>query len=218
MFHWILDVITQAGYLGLLALMVLENIFPPIPSELVMPLAGYLAAQGRMDPILVVLVGTAGSVLGALPWYWIGRQVGRERLLRWVTRYGHWLTLSCEEVDRANDWFRRRGWTAVLFGRLVPGVRTLISVPAGIAHMSLPLFLALTTLGSLAWTGLLVASGYLLKSQYRLVEGAIDPIATAIVAGIVLLYVYRVARGIWQRRAAAADKGRRDSAALQPGE
>lgn len=215
MFDWILGVIQQAGYLGLFALMVLENLFPPIPSELVMPLAGFLAARGDLDPVLVVLVGTAGSVLGALPWYWVGYRVGAPRLLRFVTRHGHWLTLSCDEVDRANEWFRRRGWTAVLMGRMVPGVRTLISVPAGIARMGMPLFLALTAAGSLAWTAVLVAAGYLLENQYRLVEGYIDPISTAIVVGLLAVYLYRVTRGVlrrWNGQGTAAGEARRASA------
>lgn len=212
MFDWILSVIQQAGYLGLLFLMFIENIFPPIPSELVMPLAGFLAARGEMHPLLVVLVGTVGSVLGALPWYWIGRRVGRDRLLHFVRRHGFWLTLSCEEVDRANEWFRRKGWLAVLLGRLVPGVRTLISVPAGIARMGLPRFLLLTAIGSLGWTGVLVAAGYLLESQYRRVEAYVDPISTAIVAGLLAVYLYRIARGLARRWAGHA----KPSAGQQP--
>lgn len=192
MFDWILEVIASAGYLGLLALMFLENLFPPIPSELIMPLAGFLAARGEMDPLLVVLTGTAGSVLGALPWYWVGRRFGRDRLTRLAERHGVWLTLEPEEVDRAYDWFRRRGWRAVLFGRLVPGVRTLISVPAGLARMRLLPFLALTTAGSLAWITLLTAAGYLLQDQYHRVESVIDPASTAVFASILLFYAWRV--------------------------
>ncbi|MFM2043624.1 MAG: hypothetical protein RLY86_2200 [Pseudomonadota bacterium] len=200
MFDWILSVIQEAGYLGLLALMFLENLFPPIPSELIMPLAGFLAARGEMNPVLVVLVGTAGSVLGALPWYWVGRGIGRERVLWLIDRFGFWLTLSREEVERADDWFQRRGWTAVLLGRLVPAVRTLISVPAGLARMGMPLFLILTTLGSLVWSTALVAAGYLLESQYRVVESFINPVSKGIVILIVGIYVYRVARGLLARR------------------
>jgi len=199
MFDWILGIIQQAGYLGLLFLMFLENIFPPIPSELVMPLAGFLAARGDMDPVLVVLVGTAGSVLGALPWYWIGRKIGRDRLLRFADRHGFWLTVSCEDVNRANDWFRRKGWRAVLFGRLVPAVRTLISVPAGIACMRMPWFLLLTTVGSLVWTAVLVAAGYLLESQYKKVATVVDPVSTAIVAGVLAIYLYRISRALIER-------------------
>ncbi|MFC7335343.1 DedA family protein [Rhodocista pekingensis] len=192
MFDWILDVITSAGYLGLMALMFLENLFPPIPSELIMPLAGFLAARGEMDPVLVVLTGTLGSVLGALPWYWVGRRFGRDRLDRLVERHGVWLTMEPCDVARAHDWFRRRGWRAVLFGRLVPAVRTLISVPAGLARMRLLPFLALTTAGSLAWVTVLTGAGYLLQDQYQRVEAVVNPVSTAVIAGILLLYVWRV--------------------------
>jgi len=200
MFDFILRMIEGAGYLGLLALMILENIFPPIPSELVMPLAGFLAARGDMDPVLVVLVGTAGSVLGALPWYWVGRRIGPERLLHFADRFGYLLTVECEDVNRAFAWFRRRGWTAVLLGRLVPGVRTLISVPAGLACMPMGRFLLLTSIGSLGWTSLLVAAGYLLESQYRAVETYIDPVTTILFGGLLAVYLYRVARGALARR------------------
>ncbi|WP_114395650.1 DedA family protein [Oleisolibacter albus] len=192
MFDWVLSVVEQAGYLGLLALMFLENLFPPIPSELIMPLAGFLAAQGKMDPLLVVLTGTAGSVLGALPWYYAGRLLGRARLAGLAGRYGFLLTIDPPDVDRAYDWFRRYGGTAVLAGRLVPAIRTLISVPAGLTHMPLLPFLLLTTLGSLAWTAVLTGAGYALESQYSRVEAYVDPISKAVIIAIAGLYLWRV--------------------------
>jgi len=141
MAEWITNTMTSLGYWGIGLLMFLENLFPPIPSELIMPLAGFTVAQGQMNFFLAVLAGTIGTVLGALPWYYIGHVFGRQRLTAWADRYGRWLTVTGKDIDRADRWFDRHGVKAVLLGRLIPGVRTLISLPAGISGMSLPLFL-----------------------------------------------------------------------------
>ncbi len=194
MFDWVLNVINGAGYLGLFALMFLENLFPPIPSEVIMPLAGFLCARGDMDPVIAVLTGTAGSVVGALPWYALGRLYGKDRLLRMSERYGFWLTVEPHDVETAHHWFERKGWRAVLFGRLVPAVRTLISVPAGLARMPMLPFLAFTTLGSLVWTSLLLGAGYVLEDQYARVEAYVDPVSKAVIFGIIGIYLFRVGR------------------------
>src|SRR5688572_7645793 len=121
---WIMDVLVALSYPGLALLMFVENVFPPIPSELSMPLAGFLAAQGKMRSAGIVLAGTVGSVLGALPLYWVGRKLGKSRLERLAERHGRWLTVSPEDIDRADDWFSRHGRKAMFLGRLVPGVRS----------------------------------------------------------------------------------------------
>jgi membrane protein DedA with SNARE-associated domain len=170
-----------------------ENVFPPIPSELIMPLAGFAAARGELNVVLVVLAGSVGSLLGAWFWYEIGRRVGAERLKRWTGRHGRWLTLGPEEVDQARDWFGRHGGKAVLLGRMVPAVRTLISVPAGIAGMPLGRFLAFSAVGTVVWTGVLAAAGLLLEDQYGRVSGWVNPVSNLALAGMVLWYLYRVA-------------------------
>jgi membrane protein DedA with SNARE-associated domain len=180
--------------------MALENVIPPIPSELVMPLAGFTAARGEMSLILLVIVGTAGSVLGCLFWYALARAWGRDRFLRFIDRYGLWLTLSREEAEQATAWFERHGAPAVFFGRMVPTVRTLISVPAGLAGMPLGTFLLWTSLGALLWTGLLAGAGYLLEDQYERVEGWLNPVTTGVVVLIVGLYLFRLVRGLLRRR------------------
>ena len=157
MFDIITTWMSGLGHVGVAALMLAENVFPPIPSELVMPLAGYLSAEGQLWLPAAIFAGTIGSVLGALFWYYIGIWIGEERLQRFAARHGAWLTLSPKDVDSAGTWFRDYGWRAVFFGRMIPGVRTLISVPAGMARMPLRPFLIFTTLGSLIWTGLLAA-------------------------------------------------------------
>jgi len=194
MFDKIVEIVSAFGYIGVFLLMLLENIFPPIPSELIMPLAGFVAARGDLNFIGVILVGTAGSVVGALPWYYAGAKLGQERMKRLAKRWGHWLTLSPEDVDKASDWFDRHGKGAVFFGRLIPAVRTLISVPAGIAGMSMTKFLIYSTLGSLIWTALLALAGFVLESQYEKVSQYLDPVSTGVVVLMVLYYLYRLIR------------------------
>jgi membrane protein DedA with SNARE-associated domain len=192
MFDFIVNSVTQGGYIGVFLLMALENIFPPIPSEMIMPLAGFAAARGDMNIIFVVLAGTAGSVLGALPWYYAGKIYGKDRISRMAARHGRWMTVTPDDVDHAMDMFNRHGRAAVFFGRLVPAIRTLISVPAGIVKMPLIPFLAYSTIGSLLWTMLLAAAGFILKAQYSLVADYLDPGSKIVIGLIVAIYIYRV--------------------------
>jgi len=194
LFNEIVDMAAQAGYLGVFLLMLAENIFPPIPSELIMPLAGFAAARGDMDMITVILAGTAGSVVGALPWYYAGLLFGKDRLKAIAARHGRWLTMTPADIDQASDWFARYGITAVFFGRLVPAVRTLISVPAGIVRMRMLPFLFFSTVGSLLWTAFLAFAGYVLESQYELIEEWIDPISKSVMLLIIGIYLYRFIR------------------------
>lgn len=192
MFDWIVGTIANSGYLGVFFLLILENIFPPIPSELIIPLAGYSAAQGHLNVFLVIVVATAGAVVGALPWYFIGRIFGLERLKKISLSYGRFLTLSPAEIDMAAGWFLKHGRAAVLFGRLIPAVRTLISVPAGIARMPLPTFLLYTTVGSVIWNTALVSLGYLLGNQHELVSGYLGPVSDGVIVLMVAIYIYRI--------------------------
>ena len=132
---WITNAVQSLGATGVGLLMLLENIFPPIPSEVVMPLVGFLSARHRVDFWPSVVAGTLGSLAGATVWYAIGRSVGERRLCDWVDAHGRWLALTCGDIDRAKRWFERHEGLAVLIGRLIPGVRTFISVPAGFAEM-----------------------------------------------------------------------------------
>lgn len=194
MFNSFVDIVSQGGYLGVFLLMLAENVFPPIPSELIMPLAGFVSARGDLNIVLVILAGTAGSVVGALPWYYAGALFGRDRLKRMANRYGRWLTVSSVDIDVASLWFARHGAAAVFFGRLIPAIRTLISVPAGIVSMPLLPFLAYSTIGSLIWTALLAVTGYLLQSQYELVEQYVDPVSKGVLIAVIAIYVYRFIR------------------------
>jgi membrane protein DedA with SNARE-associated domain len=194
MADWIIQFIEQYGYAGIAALMFIENIFPPIPSELIMPFAGFLAAQGNLNPVLVVASGTAGSLLGALPWYFAGRALGLPRLLQLAERHGRWLTVSRDEVQRAESWFVERGPIVLVVGRLVPAVRSVIALPAGVAKLPLPAFCLWTAIGSALWCSALTAAGYLLNRQFDQVGRWMNPVSTGILITLVLTYVYRVAR------------------------
>jgi membrane protein DedA with SNARE-associated domain len=192
MFEFIVQFISQSGYFGVFALMAIENIFPPIPSEMIMPLAGFTAARGDLNVVAVLVAGTAGSVVGTLPWYYAGKFLGKERLKHLASRHGRWLTVSPNDIEKALHTFNRHGRKAVFFGRLVPAIRTLISVPAGIADMPLLQFLTYSIAGSVIWTGLLTAAGFMLQEQYRLVADYVDPVSKAIVGAIIAAYLYRL--------------------------
>jgi membrane protein DedA with SNARE-associated domain len=170
---WVLDVIDAMGAIGVAALVALENLFPPLPSEVVLPVAGFLAGQGRMSLAAVLGAATIGSVAGALVLYWAGAAIGIDRLRRAAERLP---LMDADDVDRAHGWFARHGRTAVLVGRLVPGVRSLISIPAGVARMPVLPFLGYTTLGSGAYNAVLIGFGYQLGSRWTSVERYSDPI------------------------------------------
>jgi membrane protein DedA with SNARE-associated domain len=191
-FEWITSVIEQLGYLGVATLTFLENLFPPIPSEFVIPLAGFVAAQGDLRLSIVIVMGSVGSLAGATVWYVIGKRVGEERLRKWVGRHGKWLTLSEQDVDGAQRWFRRHGATAVLFGRLIPGVRTFVSLPAGFSSMPLVPFLTYSALGTAIWTAALAYAGVLLQANFTLVADYINLATNGLLAlgGIMLVRRY----------------------------
>jgi len=189
MTEWITSTIYSLGYVGIGFLMFLENLFPPIPSELIMPLAGFVVQQGKMDFTLVVLAGVIGTVLGALPWFYAGRLLGEERLKKLCDRYGKWLGISGEDITKSKNWFDRYGNKAVLLCRLVPGVRTLISIPAGIGNMNIIPFLIYSTIGTTLWVLLLTYAGFALGQNYKVVETYIDPISKVVVIVVVVAFV-----------------------------
>ncbi len=189
MVEWITTTMNQLGYLGIGLLMFLENLFPPIPSELIMPLAGFTVAQGKMQMAPTIVAGVIGTVLGALPWYYAGSLLGEERLKQWFDRYGKWLGISGKEVQNASQWFERHGYKTVLFCRLVPGVRTLISIPAGIHRMSLVPFLVYSTVGTIIWTFLLTYAGYLLSDNYELVDEYLGPVSKLVLGALLIAFV-----------------------------
>ena len=194
------------GYTAIFAAMFLENLFPPIPSELIMPLGGFYVQQGQLQLLPVVLAGLLGTVLGALPWYGIGRLVNEERIELWLSRYGGWIGIRPEELGRSRKWFGRYGTVLVFWGRLVPGIRTLISVPAGIEMMPMTPFLLWTTAGSLIWTVLLTVAGMVMGEGYSNVELWIDPVSKAVKVILVIAVLGGatwLGLRIWRRRNSA---------------
>jgi len=193
-FDLIVSLIDKAGYLGIALLMLLENVFPPIPSEVIMPLAGFSAAKGTLNFTWVVLSGTIGSLAGAYFWFLVGRWIGPKRLKRFAARHGRWLTMHPDEIDQARAYFSRHQALALFLGRLIPAIRSLISVPAGVNCVPIPTFLFWSSLGTALWTLLLAGAGYLLESQYEKVSEWLNPVSNVVLAGLALWYVYRVIR------------------------
>ena len=187
--EWILNTMNSLGYLGIGLLMFAENLFPPIPSELIMPLAGFTVAKGGMNFTLAVLAGVVGTILGALPWYYAGKLVGEERLKHLADKYGKWITVSSQDIDKATRWFNRYGNKAVLFGRLVPGIRTLISLPAGLSEMPIVPFLIYSTLGTTAWVMLLTFLGFMLGENYELVDEYLGPVSKIVLLILIVAFI-----------------------------
>jgi membrane protein DedA with SNARE-associated domain len=202
MFEWVTNLIAELGYGGVALLMFLENLVPPVPSELIMPLAGFVASQGELAYWAVLLAGTTGSFAGALFWFLVGRRIGEQRLRRFVDRYGKWVTLTCEDIDQATEWFRRHGAASVFVGRLIPGVRTFISVPAGLSSMPLLVFSAYTIAGTVTWTGALMFAGHLLRENYSVVGDYIGVLSNVIFAAFAAALAWRYVQQ-WRHRNAA---------------
>ena len=192
MSDWVVRLIEQSGYLGIGFLMFLETLFPPIPSDVIMPVAGVAAGQGTLTYTLVVASGTAGAMLGNIFWYLAARALGLDRLHPFIDRWGRWLTITWPEVLRADRWFASHGLVFVFLGRLVPTVRSLVSVPAGLLHMQFRRFLIASVLGTAAWTALLASAGFKLGENYERIDDVIGPISTSIIVLLVIGYVWRV--------------------------
>ena len=192
MSDWVVRLIEQSGYLGVALLMFLETLFPPIPSEVIMPVAGVSAAQGKMNFALAVASGTAGAMLGNIVWYLAARALGHDRLKPFVQRHGKWLTLNWREVQRAHNWFDAHGIGFVFLGRLIPTVRSLVSIPAGLLDMRFRNFVIASTLGTALWTALLTGAGYKLQENFRDIGHVIGPFSNAVLGALVVIYIWRL--------------------------
>lgn len=189
-------IITALGYPGIALVMFAENLFPPIPSELVMPFAGFIVGKGEMNLVAVLLAGTIGAVLGALALYYIGMWADETIIRRFIRRYGKFFFISEADIDKTLGFFAKYGEIVVFTGRLIPLVRSLISIPAGMNRMPMGRFLLWTTFGSLIWNGLLTYAGIVLGSQWENVLGLVDryeKVALGIIAvGLIWFVVNRV--------------------------
>jgi len=196
MSDWVVRLIEQSGYLGVAFLMFLETIFPPIPSEVIMPVAGMAAAKGKLGFLPVVASGTAGAMLGNTVWYLAARALGVHRLKPLIDRYGRWLTITWPEVMRAERWFAQHGTAFVFFGRLLPTVRSLVSVPAGLLRMRFRNFFIASMVGTAAWTTILATAGYQLQENVEDVGAMVGPISNAVLIVLAGAYLWR----LWTHR------------------
>jgi membrane protein DedA with SNARE-associated domain len=203
--NWAADVVQTLGYVGVALLVAIENVFPPIPSEVVLGLAGYTASRGDASVVGMIIAATIGSVVGALALYGFAAAVGPLRLRAIVIRYGVWIGFGESELDRAEQWFDRRSRYAVLVCRCIPLIRSLISIPAGFRRMPLGTFTILTLIGSLIWNSLLVTAGYLLGEQWDRVLDFPEPfqdLVMVLIAGLVIAVVVRKVVMVRRERAA----------------
>jgi membrane protein DedA with SNARE-associated domain len=198
MADWVIRLIEQTGYLGVGFLMFLETVFPPIPSEVIMPIAGVAAAQGSMTLWGVVASGSAGAMFGNFFWYLVARVIGLDRFHPLIEKHGRWFTLDWYDVEKAQRLFGRYGSAIVGLGRMMPTIRSIVSIPAGLLKMRLRSFLIWSTIGTVGWSSGLAVAGYVLGQQFEEIDKVIGPLSTAIIVAIVLAYVYR--QLTWRKR------------------
>lgn len=200
----LLTLLDKGGYLGIFVLMILENVFPPVPSEVILGAAGVLVAQGKMNGIVLWLIATMGTVVGNLFWYWLGYRWSEETLRRVIDRWGRILTFEWDEFTKARDIFRKYGDWIVFLLRFSPLLRTIVSLPAGLARMNVWRFSMFTFLGSLIWNGLLILGGQALAGLIDRYETLAGYVIIALVLGGVAIYIYRFVT--WKPVAAFEDK------------
>lgn len=209
--EWVRDVVEAAHYPGVAGMIALENIFPPIPSELVLPLGGFLAARGDFPgpPViavpLTIVAATVGSLIGALVLYAFGAIVSEARVRTFLRKYGRWLLLSEDDYNRAERWFTDHGTQAVFIGRCIPGIRSIISIPAGVERMAMPQFLLYTALGSAIWNTALISAGAALGDQWERASNYVDVATYAVIAIVAAAVVWFVVKRMRERRAARAE-------------
>ena len=198
---WVLIIMAKFGYLGIIFAMFAENVFPPIPSELIMPAAGFAVARGDLNLILVILAGTLGSVIGALPLYYLGRLLNEDRLMVFTEKYGKYVFVKPSDISSSSVWFDKHGSKAVFFGRMVPGIRSLISIPAGMSKMPILPFLVFTALGSSIWTSLLTIAGYYFGENYEVIEIMLAPYSKGfLLLAVVIIIAWFMKRRLTARR------------------
>jgi membrane protein DedA with SNARE-associated domain len=193
------EFISQAGYIAIFLLMVLENVFPPLPSEIILSISGITAARGEINPFLAILSATLGSLAGAGFWYWLGNKVGHARLENWVNRNGAWIGLSDESYQKALRFFDRHATAAVFWGRMVPTFRTFISIPAGLVKMKLSKFLIYTFVGTLSWSSLVFFVAYYFGNKYNGAFDIVGKVFNIIFFGLLLIYAVQLVRS-WAKK------------------
>jgi membrane protein DedA with SNARE-associated domain len=211
--NWLNEIVHQVmlvmGYPGIFLLMLVETVFPPIPSEVVMPYAGFLAAQGELHLLGVLTAGTFGSVAGALVLYYAGLRLSEARVRRWIDRWGKYALISARDLNKALHIFDRHGKIAVLVARIIPGARSLISVPAGLKEMPMRTFLVLTIIGTVIWNLVLSVAGYILGTQWEQVLHLLGTYERVIYMALGALLAFYLARRLVKGRQAKASSAAR---------
>lgn len=196
--NWITDLMEQYGYLGIFLMIAIENIFPPIPSEVILTFGGFMTTYSDLTIAGVIAVATFGSIAGAVILYYIGTLLDVPRLEKIVERWGKLLRVKKEDIHKANAWFDKYGYWTVFFCRMIPLIRSLISIPAGMNRMKFPLFLLYTTVGTLIWNVILVCVGAAVGDSWESIVGFMDVysnIAYAIIGvGIIVVLVLFIRR------------------------
>ena len=182
------------AYLVISFAMFLENLIPPIPSEIIMPLGGFFVYKGDLNFYILIISGLVGTVIGALPWYFLGKLLNEKKLSNFIDRKGKFVGISLKDLDKSRIWFDKYGVMLVFWGRLIPGIRTLISVPAGVELMPINKFLIWTSLGSLIWVIFLTSAGYLFGENYEIIELYIDNFKVLLKPIFVVLILYLLIR------------------------
>lgn len=187
--NWIIEVMNTYGYIGIFLLIALENIFPPIPSEVILTFGGFMTTTTNLSVFWVIIVSTIGSVAGAIILYGIGVLLNVDRLERIVDKWGHILRITSKDIKKADDWFHRFGVWTIFFGRLVPLIRSLISIPAGMSRMNMGIFLLFTTIGTLIWNTILVSVGAAVGASWSDIVGYMDIYSNVVYVMLAVLIV-----------------------------
>ena len=199
--EWIISIMEQLGYFGIALLMFLDNVFPPIPSEIIMPSAGYSASQGELLFVGVVIAGCFGSLLAAALLYWIGYKFEHDTIFRFVDRYGKYLFLKSADVKKSLDWFEKYGHRIVFAGRMIPAVRSLISIPAGMSRMPFWKFMFYSSLGTIIWTTFLAAVGFYFGENQALMQKIFSQVGYVIIAIVIAIIGWILYRRYMRKRA-----------------
>ena len=192
--EWIMSIMEHLGYLGIALLMFLDNIFPPIPSEIIMPSAGYAASRGDMLLVGVIIAGCIGSLTAAAVLYWIGYLFNHDSIFRFVDRYGKFLFIKTQDVKKSLDWFEHYGHRIVFFGRMIPAVRSLISIPAGMSHMPFWKFMFYSSLGTVIWTTFLACIGFFFGENQAFMQQIFSRVSHIILSIVVIFIIWIVYR------------------------
>ena len=200
MTDWIITIMEQLGYFGIALLMFFDTIFPPIPSEVIMPSAGFAASQGQLLLSGVIIAGSVGSLIAAALLYWLGLKIPNQKIFNWIDRYGQYFGIKAHNIQKALAWFEKYGHRMVFFGRMIPAIRSLIGIPAGMSRMPFWKFLAYSSLGTIIWTTFLAGVGYYFGNNVALMQEIFNRVGYVILGIIFILLIYWAYRKFYAKK------------------